>query len=1141
MRPVQTPTRRLALVLLVAAAGAHSLTGQTTPAEPAGTTNQTDTATDRDVIELSPFEVTSSEDNGYYATHTLSGTRFNTRLRDLGSSISVVTPQQLIDTAAVDINDVFMYEGNTEGTHTYTAYSLDRGSINTNTVQQSPQEANRVRGLGSPDRAVDYFISLREIPFDAYNVDRVTINRGPNAILFGLGTASGIINTTPSPARVGQNSNHVDVRIGSWGDFRTAFNLNRTVIDDTLAVRIAGVYHERGYRQEPAHDKTRRGYAAVEYKPLESTRIRASVEKYKNDYRRPNASTPNDFISGWIGAGRPTFNPSTMMITRGDGTVVPVGTAATNQFADAVWHQSYGGLDIHPHNTRAAFLIENGNVFGRYQRQLGTTIGGSNLVEQVVATAGRQPTAIFAPPGISNQELYDWESINILSGNYGQDQADMYQVTLEQEIFTDLFLELGWRREEFERFSLSAQSGSQASIYVDANETLLDGTPNPFFKKPYIEVWEPTANSEFIDNESMRATLAYEYDFTDRESWLRWLGRHNFMGLAEQRKLDRHGFRWREAVISTHEGWAPERDNNGNVINKNTGSNFRTRQNRVYYLGDNGVVTHAPGEALFWPIPVPGADFPEGSVGPSVPQTLRHFIPGTGRDGSTDYGVPGGRPVGQWVSENALGAVILHDTNPPTEQTKIESRAGVWQSYLFNDRIVGTLGWRKDTRKFRRARSPIINEYGFRDEIQESLADFPNDWDVVSGNTSTKGVVIHPLRDWSAIPEWAQGLSFHYNESDTFQPANTERNLFLEILPIPVGTGKDWGVTYATPDDTFIVRVNWFESAQAYSRAGAGLVTGRARRVENEGTWGFVDMIEADIERREGLPENALNAFEVGDPTTAPYLAEIAERSGLTTDFLQYTGGFNDTQTAESEGMEVSIDYNPSRNWNVKAVATRLEAVNSEVAPGAQRWLAGDGSLESPGANSRLALWQNAQFLDPRDGTVKQWWTTEWPGMPSWGRTPQLWYTGVVESLLRQQIRLQGLSNPQVREWQFRLISNYRFTEGFLDGFSVGGSVRWEDEAAIGYMGEINPATGQMDLYDVDRPIYDDAKEYYDFWTSYTTDLFDDRVRMRIQLNIRNAFEDGGLQVFSANPDGRPAGFRIVEPRTFFLTTSFDF
>jgi len=51
----------------------------------------------------------------------MSGSRLNTKLEDVGASITVVTKQQLLDFAATDINDVFAMEAGTEGTRTYTA------------------------------------------------------------------------------------------------------------------------------------------------------------------------------------------------------------------------------------------------------------------------------------------------------------------------------------------------------------------------------------------------------------------------------------------------------------------------------------------------------------------------------------------------------------------------------------------------------------------------------------------------------------------------------------------------------------------------------------------------------------------------------------------------------------------------------------------------------------------------------------------------------------------------------------------------------------------------------------------------------------------------------------------------------------
>ena len=66
------------------------------------------------VVALSPFEITSPKDRGYFAANTLSGTRLSTKLEDLASSITVVTKQQFADTASRNVNDVFLYEANAE-------------------------------------------------------------------------------------------------------------------------------------------------------------------------------------------------------------------------------------------------------------------------------------------------------------------------------------------------------------------------------------------------------------------------------------------------------------------------------------------------------------------------------------------------------------------------------------------------------------------------------------------------------------------------------------------------------------------------------------------------------------------------------------------------------------------------------------------------------------------------------------------------------------------------------------------------------------------------------------------------------------------------------------------------------------------
>ena len=122
-----------------------------------------DAVTTDEAIQLSPFEVTTSN-RGYLAPTALSGTRLNTRLEDIASSITVVTKQQMLDTASTDINDVFLYEASTEGTGNYTSFTANRDGGVVDNVQADPSTANRVRGLGSANIAISNFPANPRVP-----------------------------------------------------------------------------------------------------------------------------------------------------------------------------------------------------------------------------------------------------------------------------------------------------------------------------------------------------------------------------------------------------------------------------------------------------------------------------------------------------------------------------------------------------------------------------------------------------------------------------------------------------------------------------------------------------------------------------------------------------------------------------------------------------------------------------------------------------------------------------------------------------------------------------------------------------------------------------------------------------------------
>jgi hypothetical protein len=109
----------------------------------------------------------------------------------------------------------------------------------------------------------------------------------------------------------------------------------------------------------------------------------------------------------------------------------------------------------------------------------------------------------------------------------------------------------------------------------------------------------------------------------------------------------------------------------------------------------------------------------------------------------------------------------------------------------------------------------------------------------------------------------------------------------------------------------------------------------------------------------------------------------------------------------------------------------------------------------------------------------------------------------------------------------------------WLKRLSVGGALRWECQGGIGYYGvESLPAV--ITALDPNRPIHDPARLYADAFVSYRTRLFANKVGAAFQFNVRNLQENGRLQPISAYPDGTPNAYRIVDPRQFILTMTFD-
>jgi outer membrane receptor protein involved in Fe transport len=1038
-----------------------------------------------EIVEMSPFRVEASRnDIGYYQENTLAGSRLNTNLGDLASSITVVTLQQMNDTASADMNDIFLYEANTEGAGNYTTFSFSSAGLGGGEVSdanaRAPETANRVRGLGSVDRSRNYYPSLAMLPFDKYNTESVEINRGPNSLLFGLGSAAGIVNQSTALANTTKRSAQISMQGDSYGGYRGSFKTNIPLIPRKLGLFAGGLYDDRGFLRKPSYETTRRGYVAVTAHVSQDTTIRANVELFNSHNKRPNTVTPSDMVTAWLEAGRPSWNPYTRTLIReGQPDVEIPASGSTSGLNDVIYPGIKGdGASSVPgmyYDTKISPepLVWIQNRLGKdglYAPASGYMTAmslGSNEISKSTSTQGRP---LYNLIGVTNKELYDWNNINTLSLNTGTWRGQTYNVEIDRRITKNLYLQLGWYREEYKAVRKDYMGG--AGIFVDINTALLDGSGNPFYGRTYIPVSGLYDTHMARSNDNWRMSLAYELDFSRNNGWTSWLGRHRLMALGSRQRLDSKNTRYAYIITDDH-AWT----SNVNRV-ESTVAAQRTLNMR-FYVGGDGRVDYAPG-ALYLD---------------TMSRPLR-WASYTGPDGgqsSADY-------YYAWQDEMVTTGLALSNAGSSHDLQTVDSLSTALQSYWLKDRVVSTLGFRRDRSTSRYNISPLSLEADGSGFYDAANLDIFGAKAQSLGNTITAGVVVKPFK-------W---FSMFYNRSENFTAAAIRYDLFHNELPLPTGTGQDYGVRFSFMNNKFVLGVNRFEASADNARGtDADLYIGRTARVDElwfrqwcidsagllYGPDATAEQIDAYVKAKMQMPNDA----------PVPVEATVAG-----------------TSTVDADGWEIQAIYNPVRNWNMKLTVGQQRARYTNVAP---EWDAYNAA--------RLSVWENAV-----NENGEHFWDAL--NYVSANQPVGAWYTNSVLTAIKIAKANEGKQTKNQREWRASFITTYRFLNGFFKGVDVGGGVRWEDRAVIGYLADDADPEGMLDP---NKPVYDKPQTHVDFWLGYNFKCpwFGNKVRGRAQMNVRDLTESGKLMPVGVNPNGTYTVYRIVDPRQFIFSLTFDF
>lgn len=502
----------------------------------------TSTLTEETVV-LSPFEVVA-DDVGYQAGNTTSGSRLNTSLRDTAASISVFTPEFLSDIAANNIAEMLNYATNVEAE----VEDSNQGFTNPSARTSDGTTGDfRVRGI-----AGSFAVDLLETaaPQDNYNIERVEVSSGPNSVLFGMGSAGGLVTLATKRANVTRNRYTARVQLGEWSLKRHEVDLNHALLPKKLALRFAGVDSSReGWRHWDFED-FRRGMAAVTYKPFASTTVRGSFER--GTYQR-HATWPwnaADQMSVWRAAGSPIKDAFVA------ATDTPLGLAslgANNRF----------------------MLSEADDTIYNLRNELQSAGLGTNQAQTLLNAADMPFAYSFNGPG----------------ARFDQDFRH-YQAAIEQRLTRNITVSLALLHADSRAAVTSwITQGNTIALRGDPNLTLPDPRnpgrtiPNSRAGHYYLEgSWQPDTGK--FRNDVGRASIAAERD------WGNW-GLHRVTGLLETGKTRRDRRNRSEILVD---------DNNVPIANAATPENAQNQLWRRHYVTLNDFTTYYQGNPT---LPVP--------------------------------------------------------------------------------------------------------------------------------------------------------------------------------------------------------------------------------------------------------------------------------------------------------------------------------------------------------------------------------------------------------------------------------------------------------------------------------------------------------------------------------------------------------
>lgn len=228
---------------------------------------------------------------GYRAKNAATATKTDTPLAETPQAVTVVTRDQIVDQGATNLQDALNYAAGVRSD----AYGLDART-----------DSVRVRGaypdvyLDGLRQAYGYYTSTTRT--EPYTLERLEVLRGPSGMLFGSGTAAGIVNMV-SKRPLQETQREVGVQLGSWNRRQLQADLTGPLTaDGQWSYRLIAVAREADTQVDFVPDDRRLIAPSLTWRPNAATSL-----TLQGLYQKDKSGTTSQFFP-WEGTILPNPN-----------------------------------------------------------------------------------------------------------------------------------------------------------------------------------------------------------------------------------------------------------------------------------------------------------------------------------------------------------------------------------------------------------------------------------------------------------------------------------------------------------------------------------------------------------------------------------------------------------------------------------------------------------------------------------------------------------------------------------------------------------------------------------------------------------------------------------------------------------------